>query len=753
MSELFEFSEPEDFSPASLDSWKVLSVEDDPAYQDVLELALQGLQYQQRDIELIKVGSAAAAANILSARDDISVILLDVIMETDDAGLFLIETIRNVIGNSIIRIVLLTGQPGIVPRNETIYEHDIAEYWNKTDLDADKLKSVVVSNLRTWQTSYQLQVAKRGLQMIVDSSRSLTPKQDNKEFANTVLEAITRVINVPQSGGITCIVKSNAESVELAPIVAASKRFKALIEGRLESLFDLLPMKQQLRVKTAIYSTWQNQNHTFDSEFSILYFDTSEYDNQQYLMYVDSPFRLDTSHLKLLQVFSENISSGFVNQALMNRLSELAYLDNATGMHNRNWLARELNQQTARYRNQSTLALFRLRNYDSTEMMVGHAYATNILKAFGDAIQSHFPDHYLCAVWDQETIALVFKSELQPQIKALEAFRAEPIQMDHLDIQLQSQIGLLDFSDMSSYNVNQVLVLANQALNKAKTYGELVVKFDDAMMQRLARRTQILTDLKQALINKDGFFMVLQPKVKLTTGEPVGFEALLRWRTQDGSLCPPGEFIPIAEASGLSLEIAELVLHKTIAAIQALTTAGYHLPVSFNLANSDITNPVIFNGIHHYIDNQIVSPDLVDIEVTESQSTQDYTVINPILRKLIDKGVGVSIDDFGTGYSSLSQLTELAATTIKVDQKFVSDLSAQNNGNALHIIQMINKLAERFKFNMIAEGVETEEQRQLLIDNNYCTAQGYLFAKPMPVEDALIWLREKSLIKNRSDSD
>ena len=117
-------------------------------------------------------------------------------------------------------------------------------------------------------------------------------------------------------------------------------------------------------------------------------------------------------------------------------------------------------------------------------------------------------------------------------------------------------------------------------------------------------------------------------------------------------------------------------------------------------------------------------------------------MINPLLRSFINKGVGVSIDDFGTGYSSLSQLADLAATTIKLDQKFVNDLTAENCDKALHIVQMIARLAERFAFKLIAEGVETEEQRQLLMDNGYQHAQGYYFAKPMPVEELLNWLGE-----------
>jgi len=260
------------------------------------------------------------------------------------------------------------------------------------------------------------------------------------------------------------------------------------------------------------------------------------------------------------------------------------------------------------------------------------------------------------------------------------------------------------------------------------------------MIQRLANRMRILTALKSALASREAFFLVLQPKVNLATGKPVGFEALLRWRMEDNTLCPPSEFIPIAEASGLSLEISEMVLAKTINVIQRLQKEGYSLPVSFNLANSDVVSPIIFNEINRCIDEHDIDASLLDIEVTETQATKDYNIINPLLRSFIDKGVGVSIDDFGTGYSSLSQLADLAATTIKLDQKFVNDLTAENKDKALHIVQMIARLAERFAFKLVAEGVETEEQRQLLMANGYQHAQGYYFAKPMPMDELLDWL-------------
>ena len=362
MNELFEFSAENEAAGPSQKDWVVLSVEDNQPYQDVLESAIQEVAFEGRKIELLRASSAASAATILSKRQDISLILLDIVMETDDAGFYLIDTIRNVIGDELVRIVVLTGQPGVKPHDKAINEYNISEYWNKTDLSADKLKSVVVSNLRTWQISQELKIARRGLQMIVDASRSLTARQDTLEFAHTVLEEIARIINVPNTGGIVCIVKTGIESLQLAPIVAASSHFRELINARLESVFSVYNDDKKERVEKSIFEAWQTQQHLFENDFTLLFFDTSEHDDKQYLMLVDSPHQLDTNHLNLLQAFAENISSGFVNQALMNKLSQLAYLDTPTGIHNRNWLVRELEQQSTYHLDNSSLVLFRLLN-------------------------------------------------------------------------------------------------------------------------------------------------------------------------------------------------------------------------------------------------------------------------------------------------------------------------------------------------------------------------------------------------------
>lgn len=742
MSELFQFCEaPAETEKVYKESWKILSVDDEASYQDVLELAISGLTYEDRPVEVIKANSAASATNILSSRNDISVILLDVVMETDDAGFFLIDTIRNVIGDSLVRVVLLTGQPGIRPRKQAIYEYDIAEYWNKTDLSAEKLSSVIISNLRTWKMSHELFVARRGLQMIVNASRALTAKQDIDEFASTVLEEIAKVINVPNSGGFICMTSEDNADLNSSTIVAASQHFKTLTNDPFTQIFSLYNEENRADIKCSLFDAFKLKQHIFNEHYSVLYFDTSKFDQRQYLMFIDSPLSLDDSHIKLLQALTENISSGFVNQALMNKLSQLAYLDSKTNINNRNWLTRELNKLNSIHLQESALVLFRLQNYDVTEMIAGGEYADSVKLEFINSLKSRFPEHYLLSVWDEETIAMVFKSESAPIKAELEDFRRLPTTVDEFEVQLHFQVGILDFGDVADLSVQKILFLANMALKKGRLRGIPVHKFSPQLLKSLSSRMHILSELKQSLHDGTGFYMVLQPKVDMVTEQTVGFEALLRWKNSKGDMCPPNEFIPVAEASGLSIELSEMVLNKTIALIQTLQENGFELPVSFNMANSDIQNPAIFQEIKRHITQGDVPAHLLELEITESQARLDYTVINPLLEELMELGVKISIDDFGTGYSSLAQLSNLAASTIKVDKQFVQDLTSETSQKALHIIQMLGPLASSFDFSLVAEGVETIEQKELLLSNNYRIAQGFLFAKPMNIEDTLKWLK------------
>lgn len=184
----------------------MLSVEDDRGYQASLTYGLRGLTVLGRPVELLSANSATEAAVLLANQTDIGLILLDVVMEEEDAGLRLVETIRNTLGNQTVRIVLLTGQPGVAPRARVIQEYDINEYWNKSELQ-DRLPSIVTTNLRTWQTMAELEQAHMGLQMVVEASQHLADRYDLQHFSDTVLQQIAQVIGLGETGGegILCL--------------------------------------------------------------------------------------------------------------------------------------------------------------------------------------------------------------------------------------------------------------------------------------------------------------------------------------------------------------------------------------------------------------------------------------------------------------------------------------------------------------------------------------------------------------------
>ena len=182
--ELFVFSEEEVTIDANLIVWKVLTVEDDINYQNALTSSLKDLELENGyQLKLLTANSVSQAAAVLSAHPDIALTFIDVVMEDDDSGLRLVDTIRAVIGNSDMRIVLLTGQPGFAPEQDTMKSLDIDEYWNKSDITVEKLQSIVTSNLRTWSYISQISAAKKGLQLVLDASRSINGKQDMGTFS------------------------------------------------------------------------------------------------------------------------------------------------------------------------------------------------------------------------------------------------------------------------------------------------------------------------------------------------------------------------------------------------------------------------------------------------------------------------------------------------------------------------------------------------------------------------------------------
>jgi EAL domain-containing protein (putative c-di-GMP-specific phosphodiesterase class I) len=237
-------------------------------------------------------------------------------------------------------------------------------------------------------------------------------------------------------------------------------------------------------------------------------------------------------------------------------------------------------------------------------------------------------------------------------------------------------------------------------------------------------------------------FVVYQPQIALLDRRFIGLEALVRWRTESGQMIGPDRFIPVAEQSGLIREIGFFVLRRACAALSELHREGCAaLRMAVNVSAIQFRHPAFLTELRQIITDSGIDPCCLELEITESIAMEDAAYVRETLDALHGMGVQLAIDDFGTGYSSLAQLKGMAVDRLKIDRAFVSDLDAANAEAS--IAGVVIQLGQRLGKEVIAEGVETEDQAALLKSMGCPDAQGYLFGRPMPLDDLQVWIKQR----------
>jgi EAL domain-containing protein (putative c-di-GMP-specific phosphodiesterase class I) len=273
-------------------------------------------------------------------------------------------------------------------------------------------------------------------------------------------------------------------------------------------------------------------------------------------------------------------------------------------------------------------------------------------------------------------------------------------------------------------------------MQRARTRGEGQYEvFDPAVHRRATGMLRLETDLRRALARQE-FHVMYQPIVDLRAERISGFEALVRWRHGERGLIAPGEFIPIAEQSGLIVPIGSYVLEtacRQVAEWRRRFPRLDHLYVNVNLSARHLHQAGVVGEVLETLARHEVPPHSINVELTESMLMEDARAQLQVLPALQVAGVGVAIDDFGTGYSSLSYLRRFRVDTLKIDRSF---LGGTDDADAWAIVRMIVALATGMRVSVVAEGVETEEQKRMLVALGCDKAQGYLFDKPLDPEVA-----------------
>ncbi|MCB1167734.1 MAG: DUF3369 domain-containing protein [Leptospiraceae bacterium] len=386
-----------------LPRWRILAVDDDSLYQKTTEFGLRNFQVLGRPIELLQAGSFGAASAILSRERDIAVVLLDVVMDTEDAGFRLVKAIREVLGNAAIRIVMVTGQPGQSSMQASLKDYDINDYWNKTELTVERLKAVITANIRSYDQLTTVQRARQGLQMIAESSSALGESRTAHEFASRMIVEIAGVLGVPPEG-IVCAGASDGPDQE--PVILAAAGSHSRLSGKSISNIEDQSIRQELSRCLSKKETINAANHT------VLYFDES-LAGSAYAAYIATGRHPDQTETELLRVFTQNLGKGLHNVSLFSQLDRMAYEDSLVKLPNANALLRAL---SARGHDDRVLMLVDVDKFGEINLTLGTDVGDELLVKLGQALRQATDSSVMVARISDDLFALLGSSQyIDPQ--------------------------------------------------------------------------------------------------------------------------------------------------------------------------------------------------------------------------------------------------------------------------------------------------------------------------------------------------
>jgi len=301
------------------------------------------------------------------------------------------------------------------------------------------------------------------------------------------------------------------------------------------------------------------------------------------------------------------------------------------------------------------------------------------------------------------------------------------------ELRLAARAGISTYPS-DGQEADALLANAEAALKKAKESAQRYLFYTPAMNGRVAERLSLETRLRNA-IEKQEFILHYQPKVDLRTGRVVGLEALIRWLGPDGKLIPPGLFIPLLEETGMIIEVGSWVMHQAAWQHADWSSRALNPPrIAVNVSPLQLGQPDFVARLEGVLKKYPLASSGLDLEITESVLMEDLTGNTEKLRLAKAAGLGVAIDDFGTGYSSLGYISRLPIDALKIDRSFV--LRMTDDPQEMSIVTTIISLAHALDLKVIAEGVETPAQAQLLRLLKCDQIQGYLVARPQAASDA-----------------
>ncbi len=426
---------------------------------------------------------------------------------------------------------------------------------------------------------------------------------------------------------------------------------------------------------------------------------------------------------------------------LVSHLHDFAFYDQLCKLPNRTRLVEILDDLLSQQiSGDPTLALVDIDHFAETNDALGHQFGDLLLLAVAHRLQSQLGDALTVARVGGDIFSVLGDgSRVNPE-HILGLF-ALPFNIEGQDVQLSATIGLVRLSEYEGGGAD-ALKDADIALKRAKMQQRAGhFYFSRSMGVEIRERVRMMHALRIAF-EKTQLFVAYQPQIDFKTRRVVGAEALLRWQTEEGKFISPDKFIPIAEYSGMIIDLGEWVMRTACAELVRLQAAGFNdFTMSINVSQAQFRHPGFLDMLRRALADTKAPPQFVELEITESMAMEKPDMLIKMLEQIKQIGLSIAIDDFGTGFSSLSYLQRLKVDKLKIDRAFVIEITNSARGSS--IAEMIIQLGRNLGLKVIAEGVEDERQASILTELGCPLAQGFLFAKPMAAPLLTAWLEEK----------
>jgi diguanylate cyclase (GGDEF)-like protein/PAS domain S-box-containing protein len=457
------------------------------------------------------------------------------------------------------------------------------------------------------------------------------------------------------------------------------------------------------------------------------------------LLYAEEVDYFDDQEIELLEELAGDVSFALQYISKEEQLNYLAFYDPLTGLPNATLLQERLGQLVAR-RQAGTAALFLvdLDRFAQLNDTFGRHVGDRLLANVGRRLQRAVPDNGTLARVGPDSFAIAIPALRQEteagailQEKILATLN-KPFVVDANEIRVSARAGIAVYP-ADGGDAETLLKNAEAALKEAKSSGVRYLFYSPQLNARVADDLALEQQLLAAF-ERSEFVVHYQPKIAAHSGVLVGVEALVRWRNRDGVLVPPDQFIRVLEETELILDVGRWVIEKALADFKAWREQGLRPPrIAVNVSPIQLRYADFPEMVINAIERSGIDGSAIELEITESVIMGDIEANTERLERISRHGVTIAIDDFGTGYSSLRYLAKLPVHTLKVDRSFI--VSMATDADSLTLVSTIVGLAHSFGLTVVAEGVDSDEQAQMLRAMKCDYLQGYLFGKPVPAEE------------------